>query len=342
MHLPSIKLNFLKAITDDTGVFQHCKFGTPNRLEGYTTDDNARALIAITKYNQNKVNSQSDKMIDTYLSFILHMQRADGKMHNFLCYDRSFQDEEGSEDCTGQTLWACGHVINSNLSENRRRLAKEVFDRAFPWAVDFKSPRAQAFTILGLCYYHKAHPEDQNLIQNIEKLSDSLLGYYKNECSSGWRWFEPYLTYANSRLSHALFDSYQETKQEKYLQVAKESLDFLFEVQMLNGIFVPIGNKGWYKKGEQRFLYDQQSIEAASMTEAAISAYQATRSRRYKKLAQAIFEWFLGKNTQNLFVYNSSTGSCCDGITEKGLNLNTGAEANVCYLSARMELETLK
>ena len=87
MNLPPIKLDFLKAITDDTGVFQHTKFGTPNRLEGYTTDDNARALIAVAKHSQIKGNSQSDKLIDTYLSFLLHMQRADGKMHNFLSYD---------------------------------------------------------------------------------------------------------------------------------------------------------------------------------------------------------------------------------------------------------------
>jgi uncharacterized protein YyaL (SSP411 family) len=342
VNLPPIRLNFLKAITDDTGIFQHSKFGTPNRLEGYTTDDNARALIAITKHTQIEGNSRSDRLIDTYLSFLLHMQRTNGKMHNFLSYDRRFLDDEGSEDCAGRTLWACGHVINSKLSAERKLLAKEIFDKAFRWVRFFKSPRAKAFAILGLSHYHKTYTEDQNLTKNIETLSDRLLKYYTKTRSSDWRWFEPYLTYANGRLPQALFEAYRETKQIKYLRVAEESLGFLFEVQMLDDKFVPIGNKGWYKKGRSRSMYDQQSVEAASMTEAVVSAYRATGNRHYKKMARTIFSWFLGKNTQSVFVYNSATGGCHDGITEKGLNLNEGAEATVCYLSARMELLTTK
>jgi uncharacterized protein YyaL (SSP411 family) len=342
VNLPPIKLEYLEAITDDTGVFQHSKFGTPNRLEGYTTDDNARALIAITKYSRIKGDSRSDRLIDTYLSFLLHMQRADGKMHNFLSYDRSFIDEEGSEDCAGRTLWACGYMINSKLSAEKRLLAKEIFDKAFRWTCFFRSPRAKAFAILGLSHYHKAFTGDQNLTQNIKTLSDKLLEYYKNTRSADWRWFEPYLTYVNGRLPHALFEAYQETKQTKYIRVAEESLKFLLEVQTLNDKFVPIGNKGWYKKGESRSMYDQQSVEAASMAEAALSAYRATGNRHYKKAARTIFNWFLGQNTQNALVYNPTTGGCYDGITEKGLNLNKGAEATVCYLSARMELQTAK
>ena len=342
MDLPIIKLDFLKAITDDTGVFQHTKFGTPNRLEGYTTDDNARALIAVTKHSQIKGNSKSDRLIDTYLSFLLHMQRADGKMHNFLSFDRNFLDDEGSEDCAGRTLWACGYVINSELPAEKRFLAKEIFDRAFRWACFFKSPRAKAFAILGLSHYHRAYTEDLNLTENIKILSNRLLEYYKSTRSSDWRWFEPYLTYENGRLPQALFEAYRETKQIRYIRVAEESLKFLLEVQILNDKFVPIGNYGWYKKGESRSMYDQQSVEASSMTEAALSAYRETSNRFYKTMARTIFDWFLGMNTQNAFVCNSAIGGCYDGLTEKGLNLNMGAEATVCYLSARMELETTR
>ncbi|MCJ7634808.1 glycosyl transferase family 1, partial [Candidatus Bathyarchaeota archaeon] len=294
MRPPPIKLDFLEAITDDTGIFQHSKFGTPNRLEGYTTDDNSRALIALTKYRQLKGGSKSDRLIDTYLSFLLHMQRADGKMHNFLGYDRSFLDNEGSEDCVGRALLACGYVINSELSVERRLLAREIFDRALRWAYVFRSPRAKAFAILGLSHYHKAYPGDENLTQNIKTLSDKLLELYKNTQSSDWRWFEPYLTYVNSVLPQALFEAYQETKQDRYAQVAEESLKFLLEVQILGDKFVPIGNKGWYKKGGQRSMYDQQPVEASSMTEAAISAYRATGHRYYRRIAEIIFNWFLG------------------------------------------------
>jgi hypothetical protein len=270
------------------------------------------------------------------------MQKADGKMHNFLCYDRSFLDDEGSEDCLGRVLWASGYVVNSELSVERRLLVKEIFDRAFRWGKSFKSPRAIAYTILGLSHYSKAYPEDENLRHNIDALSDRLLEYYKNTRSSDWRWFEPYLTYVNGRLPQALFEAYQETKQTNHIRAAEESLMFLLEVQMLDDKFVPIGNKGWYKKGGQRSMYDQQSVEACSMTEAAISAYHATGNPYYRRMAEAIFNWFLGKNTQGCFVYDSKTGGCYDGITRKGLNLNMGAEATVSYLSARMGLQTTK
>ena len=43
--LPELKLDHINALTDDTGVLQHAIFTVPNRGEGHTTDDNARALI---------------------------------------------------------------------------------------------------------------------------------------------------------------------------------------------------------------------------------------------------------------------------------------------------------
>ena len=42
--LPAVKLNHLSRMTDDTGMLQHAVFTVPNHHEGYTTDDNARAL----------------------------------------------------------------------------------------------------------------------------------------------------------------------------------------------------------------------------------------------------------------------------------------------------------
>jgi uncharacterized protein YyaL (SSP411 family) len=196
--------------------------------------------------------------------------------------------------------------------------------------------------ILGLIHYHRAYCEDKNLTENIHGFSNRLLEYYENTSSSDWRWFEPYLTYENGRLPQALFEVYRETKQAKFLRIAEESLRFLLEVQILDDIFVPIGNKGWHMKEKPWAIYDQQSVEAASMTEATLTAYLATGEFYYKKIAKTIFSWFLGKNTKDIFVYNSKTGACYDGVTEEGLNLNQGAEANVCYLSARLDFEIAK
>jgi hypothetical protein len=341
LDLPPIKLDFLTKLTDDTGILQHSKFVIPKRKEGYTTDDNARALIACTRYHTISGDSNVETLIDTYLSFLFYMQRTDGRLYNVLSYDRKFLDNASSEDCMGRALWACGQCLDSRLPSEKKMLSKEIFDKTFPWASSFKSLRAKALSMLGLFHYQNAHPQDQNLLINMGSLADQLVECYEHERSDEWKWFEPYLTYINGRLPHALFSAYICTKNDRYLKVANDSLDFLLRVQMIDDKFVPIGNRGWYKRGSERAIYDQQSIEASCMVEAALAAFRATGEENYKKAVYAMFEWFLGRNTKGLVVYNPETGGCHDGITPDGLNLNEGAEATVSYLLARLELETL-
>ena len=339
---PSINLDFLKALTDDVGILQHAKYSILNRKEGYTTDDNARALIACMKFLQLHDNSNLNNLANKYLSFLFHMQRPDGKFHNFLSYDRNFLDEVGSEDCMGRSLWGCGYAILANLSNGINAASKEIFDKGFRHASNFNSPRAKALTILGLCNYYEAFPHDHNLSKNIVSLTQQLLDSYHRVSSSGWCWFEPYLTYINARLPQALFRAYGIIGDERYLQIAEESFHFLSVIQVIDEKFVPIGNKGWYKKNEKRALYDQQPIEASCTVETALTAFHVTNEEKYKRAANIAFEWFSGKNTQNMTVYDPITGACYDGITPQGLNLNQGAEATISYLLARLKMETLR
>jgi hypothetical protein len=339
--LPPVKIDFLKGLTDETGLIQHAKYATPCRREGYTTDDNARALIACTNYFSLSKKPSVNRLVDIYLSFLLYMQREDGKMHNILSYDRKFMDEVGSEDSMGHTIWACGYCVNSKLPNETKIIAKEIFDKAFKWASTFTSPRAQALSTMGLFHYQKAYPADPNAASNMKFLGNKLLNLYEHASSNAWNWFEPYLTYANARLPHALFLAYECIGETKYLQVASKSMDFLTRMQTINRTFVSIGNRGWYKKGAERALYDQQPIEAACTTEAAVAAHRNTGKEEYRRAAIEAFEWFFGKNLQGLSVYDSRTGGCCDGITSRGLNLNKGAEATTAYLQARLSLEEI-
>jgi len=337
-----INLDFVRTLTDDVGMLQHSKFATPNKKEGYATDDNARALIAVTNYFMLFNDLSVKKLIDTYLSLLLYMQRSDGKMHNFLSYDRQLLDEIGSEDCMGRTLWACGYGLNSKLPEETKLLSKEVFDKLFCWTSSFTSPRTKAYSIMGLFHYLKAYPEDQNVKVNINALAKQLTQQFEIESSEEWNWFESYLTYCNARLPHSLFLAYEATGEDRYLQVASKSMKFLINTQTINELFVPIGNRGWYKKGSDRAIYDQQSVEAACTTEAAIAAFRNTHEESYLIAAYKAFEWFFGGNLQGLTLYNQENGSCCDGITPEGLNQNKGAEATLSYLQARLNFEELK
>jgi hypothetical protein len=337
-----INLDFVRTLTDDVGMLQHSKYATPNKKEGYTTDDNARALIAATNYFMLFNDLSVKKLIDTYLSLLLYMQRSDGKMHNYLSYDRQLLDEIGSEDCMGRTLWACGYCLDSKLPEETKLLSKEVFDKLFCCISSFTSPRAKAYSIMGLFHYQKAYQEDQNVKVNINALAKQLTQQFEIESSEEWNWFESYLTYCNARLPHSLFLAYEVTGEDRYLRVASKSMKFLINTQTINELFVPIGNRGWYKKGSDRAIYDQQSVEAACTTEAAIAAFRNTHEKSYLLAAYNAFEWFLGGNLQGLTLYNQENGSCCDGITPEGLNQNKGAEATLSYLQARLNFEELK
>ena len=337
-----IKLDFVRALTDDLGMLQHSKYATPNKKEGYTTDDNARALIACTNYFMLFNDTSVKRLIDTYLSLLFYMQRSDGKMRNYLRYDRKLEDEIGSEDCMGRTLWACGYCINSELPKETKLLSKDIFDKVFQWSSSFTSPRAKAYSIIGLFYYHKAHPKDQNVKLNIRTLADQLTRQFELESSKDWDWFESCLTYSNARLPHALFLAYEATGESRYFQVASKSMKFLINTQTINNLFTPIGNRGWYKKGSDRAIYDQQPVEASCTTEAAIAAFRNTNEEAYLKAAYKAFEWFLGGNPKGLMLYDPENGSCCDGLTPQGLNLNKGAEATISYLQARLNLEELK
>ena len=337
-----INLDFVRALTDDVGMLQHSKYATPNRKEGYATDDNARALIACTNYLMLFNDTSVKRLVDTYLSLLLYMQRSDGKMRNFLSYDRKFIDEIGSEDCMGRALWACGYCLDSKLPEATKLLAKEIFDKVFKWTSNFTSPRAKAYSIMGLFHYRKACLEDQNVKLNIIALADSLTKQFEVEAHGGWDWFESSLTYSNARLPHSLFLAYEATGENRYLQVASKSMKFLMNAQTINKVFVPIGNRGWYKRGSDRAIYDQQSVEPSCTTEAAIAAFRNTTEEAYLKAAYDAFEWFLGGNIKGLTVYDPENGSCCDGITPQGLNQNKGAEATLSYLQARLNLEEIK
>lgn len=339
---PPIKLDYLRTLTDDTGLLQHGKYSIPDRKNGYTTDDNARALIVALQHHNLFNDRESANLAGTYLEFLHYVQREDGKFHNLVDYRRNFLDEEGSEDSHGRALWGCGYTLNAKIYHNVKKLAKELFEKSINWSLDFKSFRARVYAIFGLCHYYSRYPQP-DILEKMKLLLRPLVEVYERESSKSqeWKWFEPYLTYDNARLSQAFFCLYEITKEKKYLQIALESLDFLSKLLFVNGRLVLIGQEKWYQKNGKRSLYDQQPIDAAAMVDLNIQAYRVTKNKKYRENALFSFEWFLGRNIQNVSLYDEQTGACFDGLTPEGVNLNQGAESTISYLLARLNIEEM-
>jgi len=69
---------------------------------------------------------------------------------NFMGFNRAWLEASGSKTVTRETLWALGETARSDASSSRRQWAAALFAEALSTVETFRSPRAWAFTLLGL------------------------------------------------------------------------------------------------------------------------------------------------------------------------------------------------
>jgi len=342
--VPELNLAHLLRMTDDVGMMQHSRYSIPDRRTGYTTDDNARALVAaLHLLREGRPSELLLLAAERYMAFVVHAQDpTSGLFHNYMRYDRTFADAPGAGDCLGRALWALGCVVAEPAPAGMRLAASDAFSRALRGAQGLDSPRAQAYAILGLSRQLSAYPEAGRSNRVLRLLAGRLAERYAGTARRGWRWFEPYLTYANALLPAALLAAYEIDESPLHLEIAEEALDFLTGVVWRDGILKLVGNDGWYRAGSRRADYDEQPIDAWLMVLAYATAYRITARESYFDLAEGAFEWFLGRNAAGMPLYDHATGACYDGITPHGLNLNQGAESLLSYLLARAEIAEAK
>lgn len=350
--LPALKLNHLKRMTDDTGMFQHSIFTVPNYGEGYTTDDNARALVFTVSRAQRmmrKVGAAAPKssidLSSRYLSFLEHaFNSANGRFRNFLTFDRRWSETEGSEDSHGRALWALGTVLGRSVDEGLRGAAGRLLESSLPAVIEFRSPRAWAHTLIGIQEYLNSYPGDRDAQKIRSVLSRRLLEMYESIRTPAWRWFEDVLAYGNARLPQAMMLVGSACSDDHLVAIGLEALDWLLTQQRCEstGHFVPIGSQGFYRQGGEKARFDQQPIEAAGAVSACLQAYRLTGDTRWRGQAWSAFNWFLGDNDLQLPLYDSATGGCRDGLHPDRANENQGAESTLSFLMALLEMRSLE
>lgn len=342
-NLPPIKLEHLKKLTTELGIIQFCKISTPDTSSGYTLDDNARALIAMSLYYKIFQKNEDLIFINTYLNFLIRCQKSSGTFLNYID-ENNFEHIKNSyinlEDSNARAIWALGTVISL-----KEYLPKTIVDKAFicfldslPWVKNILSPRAIGFAIKGLYLYYSATKQN-DIIFIIEKLANNLISNYDMNATKKWKWFENYLTYANGVLPEAMLYAYLATGKLKYKNVAIDSFDFLLSKMFFNNQFKVISNNGWYFKGKDHNIYGEQPIDVSYTIQTLDLFYKTTKNVKYNNLKKKAFSWFLGKNHLNETMYNPITGGCYDGLEQTHVNLNQGAESTICYLIARLIME---
>ncbi len=275
-YLPALNTDHLCAMTDDTGMLQHAIFSLPYTQEGYTTDDNARALIVSTLLDESTGIEHSENHLNLsrrYLAFLwLAFHPDTGRFRNFLGYDRTWLEDVGSEDSHGRALWALGTVLGQSQIAGLRGAAGRLFEAAAPAVLSFSSPRAWAFGVLGLQAYLDWFPGDRTIQGIRNTLANRLLDIYERSRSETWHWFEKSLAYSNARLPQALILAGGRSNNQIMVAAGLESLAWLVAAQHCGDpqIFVPVGSSRCFTEGAEKPRFDQQPVEACATISACL------------------------------------------------------------------------
>ena len=320
MRIPEPSFAHLLGLTDDTGLFEHARHLLPRRDRGYTTDDVARALVAVCR--QPDPEPELVRASLTYAGFLDHARRPDGSFHNRLSFDRRFTDVVGSEDCQGQALWALGTATRLASQPWLRELSADHL-RHTP-DQHWSSPRATAFAILGFVEAMASDLSDPHFTGLLQGAARRL----PRPSPGNWPWPERRLAYCNARLPEALLAAGAALADASMLDDGLRLLAWLVEVETSGGHFSFTPTGGW-EEGEPRPGFDQQPVEAAAMADAAAQAWRVTGDPKWAKRVVMAAEWLLGNNDGGMALYDSATGACHDGLTSRGVNANAGAESTL-------------
>ncbi|MBV8155462.1 MAG: hypothetical protein JO029_04440 [Candidatus Eremiobacteraeota bacterium] len=324
-------LEHLAVLSDDAGVIQHATENVPNRKTGYCTDDVARAFIVALQALQLAPRDElADKLASTYLAFLESAQLEDGRFHNFMSYERAWLDDVGTQDSCGRALWALGYGIRYAPREQWRRVCRMLFDRGLAAAESFEFLRSRAYAMLGSVHAY-ATVHDESYAAVLRRLADTLVGAYDREHSDDWAWFEPIMTYDNARLPEVLIRAGHALGESRYLDLGLVTLAFYERIVFEDGVFVPIGNDGWYPRGGPRARYAQQPLEAYAMIDAELAAYDAAGDPARAASAELALAWYYGKNSRGIAMVHG--GGCYDGLGEDSVNRNMGAESTLALLA---------
>ncbi len=324
------------AMCDGTGMYQHAIGVVPNRQHGYCLDDNARALILMNRAgNLDPVRRMA--WSGTFASFVQHAWNPDaGAFRNFMRFDRTWCEEEGSDDANGRAIWALGDTAELSPFPDMRAWAVRAFDETLCCLAETTSPRALAFGMLGACAILRQDAGHGGAARFAARGAELLQHLLQESRRPGWAWFETLLAYDNPRLPQALIEAGAALGRADWEETGRATLAWICARQTsAKGHFRAVGSETFGRHHDQ-LPFDQQPLEAQAAIEACLAACgsqpdQRWPNQRWLDHARAAFEWFLGRNDRGVALGDMASGRCRDGITPRGANGNCGAESILAF-----------
>ncbi len=340
--LPEVDLRHLGRMTDDTGLFQHALYATPDCSHGYCIDDNARGLIAGLLYARLFGHDDNTVPLHRYLGFVAYALNPDtGTFRNFMGYDRRWLEDEGSHDSQGRNVWALGLTVRLGPTQALRSLARELYERAVEGLALQDHLRSFAFALQGMDAFLQAVPDHGQTLEARVKYAELLYQKLQERRGDDWPWWEDLVTYDNAKLPHALLLAGPALYRDDMTAAGLETLRWLLDVQTTGGDggrchLSIIGNDGWLPRGGERAPFDQQPLEAYALVDACLCAARVDTEHRerWEGDARMCLDWFRGRNDLSAPLADPATGGCRDGLQPSRTNQNQGAESTLAYLLA--------
>lgn len=335
-------LSAVERMSDATGMLQHSIYSIPDRRHGYCIDDNARALILMCRIDP-VFDDQRDKWTSVFASFVQYAWNPDaGRFRNFMNFDRTWCEDQGSEDSNGRAIWALGVAASEARAQKHRDWASALFDQTASIAFDLGSPRAQAFAMLGAAAMVEAHPGHVRATCILNQFGEQLIALCDTARRPEWKWFEIVLAYDNARLPEALIRAGHALGRKDFTRCGLETLEWIVARQTSpTGRFRAVGTESFGRAYADPLPFDQQPLEAQATVDACAAAYLATGEQRWMDEALKAYHWYLGANDLDLPLATVRDGGCYDGLHPTGLNRNQGAESILALQLANCAISAL-
>jgi glycosyltransferase involved in cell wall biosynthesis len=341
--LPPVVRIHLDEMSDRIGMFQHAIGRRPDPRHGYCTDDVARALLVDVRHAAVAPSAAIAASTRRCLTFLEQaFDPESGRFRNFLSSDGTWLEAIGSEDCHGRALQALGTTLGRSSDLAIRDRAGRLFMAALPAAMSFRFMRPRGYAGIGCAEASVAGARADRVTSVLAALMEGLAASFETGDPS-WPWPEPVVTYESALLPEALIAAGGVAGRDDWTTTGLAVLAWLAAAQEEpDGRLSAIGNDGWWPRGGTKATFDQQPIEAASIVEAAATAYEATGDERWSGLAERGYAWFLGRNDGDRRVADPERGASHDGLLADGVNPNQGAESTLCWLLTVERIRALR
>lgn len=325
--LPAVSLAPLRPLLDDVALIEHSMLQVPDPSSGHCSDDAGRALALACRMPGDP---QARVLAERCLDFLRGMHLGGG---HFRLRGQHPDDVITSDDASARAIHGIGIAAALAPWSVVSTTARHLFAEAVGF--DTHHLRARAHVVLGAAAVATAggQPPPGTLA-----LVDRLVGGLDVAIADDWPWPEPRLAYGNAVLVEARLAAAALRGDARAIEESLRVLRWLIAIETLPGHLSPTPVGGW-GPGEPRPGYDQQPIEAWTLADASLRAFEITGDTKWAATVRMAVRWFAGWNDTGTMMWDRSTGRAYDGLQRRGVNRNEGAESALALIGTLHDLD---